>query len=32
MDGHWKRRIGEFIMTVTKGEIDGKCLSGRRTA
>ena len=31
--GHWKRRSERLAMTVTEGEIEGKCLASRlRTA
>ena len=29
--GTWKRRSKELVMAATEGEIDGKCLAGRRT-
>ena len=28
--GHWKRRSEGLVMAVTEGEIEGKCLPGRR--
>ena len=28
--GHWKRRREGLVMAVTEGEIEGKCLPGRR--
>ena len=28
--GHWKTRTEGLVMAVTEGEIEGKCLPGRR--